>query len=44
VVLGESVEDNRFADAVTLLDWGFQQEARAHRSTSATPTAAPAVG
>jgi D-alanyl-D-alanine carboxypeptidase (penicillin-binding protein 5/6) len=40
VLLGEQVENNRFVDAVALLDWGFTIEAQqsGQAPTTATPT------
>ena len=42
VLLGEPVENNRFPDAVALLDWGFsieQQQAQPTTTPTTTPTA-----
>jgi D-alanyl-D-alanine carboxypeptidase len=41
VLLGEQVENNRFVDAVALLDWGFTIEAQ--QSGQAPATATPTV-
>jgi D-alanyl-D-alanine carboxypeptidase (penicillin-binding protein 5/6) len=44
VLLGETVENNRFSDAIALLNWGFgiqQQPQSATKVPSATATAAP---
>lgn len=46
VLLGEAVENNRFSDALALLNWGFGIQQQPQPSTtvpSATATAAPAA-
>jgi D-alanyl-D-alanine carboxypeptidase (penicillin-binding protein 5/6) len=43
VLMGEPVENNRFPDAVALLDWGFSIEQQAPPTATPTATTTPAA-